>query len=128
GRGVRSPRKHPRLPEADAPPAPPVADRAADRRLEPDAARGRAALRGAGAMKNAACKHEERHTRADGAVVDRHDCDYVLARNALIPEAERMASAVTPPNDRPMLWAREFMLAMDRLARQRGLVRTAVRQ
>lgn len=52
----------------------------------------------------------------------RHDCDYVDARNSLIPEATREAAQSIgrkhpgmrfPP---PGLWCSEFCLAMDRLA------------
>lgn len=38
-----------------------------------------------------------------------HDCDYILARNALIPEAERISTAYKDP----------FGKAMDRLAKER---------
>lgn len=71
-------------------------------------------------MRRPNCGHTEGGTNRDGLVVDLHDCDYVEARNALIPEAEREALAASPL---PMVQARVFMQAMSRLAREQGLAR-----
>lgn len=54
-----------------------------------------------------------------------HDCDYVDARNSLIPQATREAAeslARKHPGQRfipPALWASEFCDAMERLAELR---------
>ena len=64
--------------------------------------------------------HTEGGQTRDGLAVDLHDCDYVDARNALIPAAEREALAASPL---PMVQARVFMQAMSRLAREQGLAR-----
>lgn len=73
-------------------------------------------------MKRPGCLHTEGGFRKDATFVDQHDCDYVDKRNALIDAAERHAFAVVG-QDKPMLWSREFMLEMDRLARVARLVR-----
>ena len=59
--------------------------------------------------------------------VDGHDCDYVDARTALIPTAERIADEqVRPANGmnyrKTWDWVRAFFAAMDQLAVERGLV------
>ena len=75
------------------------------------------------------CNHQEGHiVREDGSrvAVAGHDCDYVDARNALIPQAEKMADAATrtelkdPPPDlrRTQTWSRQFLKAMDTLAQR----------
>jgi hypothetical protein len=62
-----------------------------------------------------------------GEVVDKHDCDYVAARNRLIPRAEAEAEAAVARSTatgpaRSMEFARAFMAAMNRLAIEAGLV------
>ena len=59
---------------------------------------------------------------------DAHDCGYVNARNNLIPEAERIATAavlkkgLTLAEPAGKAWfSREFLGAMQRLAVQEGL-------
>lgn len=77
-------------------------------------------------MRYQSCNHRERYlinesgTRT-GIEVDAHDCDYVDARNALITAAERMASEKEKPNTQE--WSRLFLEAMDKLARERKLVK-----
>lgn len=46
-----------------------------------------------------------------------HDCDYVTARKALIPEATRKAHGVERMDNLP--WNVAFGLAMERLVRER---------
>jgi hypothetical protein len=57
-----------------------------------------------------------------GIAVDAHGCDYVNARNMLIPAAERAVAAqgISPMSG--SLYSRAFMTAMDRLAAEDGLV------
>jgi hypothetical protein len=45
--------------------------------------------------------------------------DYVEQRNALIPEAEALASAAADRKKQPALWSAAFCDAMDRLAFER---------
>lgn len=47
------------------------------------------------------------------ATPDVHDCDYILARNALIPAAEREADLRHDPRD--WEWSAVFTAAMNRL-------------
>lgn len=80
------------------------------------------------------CQHSEGSiTRTDGTarIVLGHDCRYVDARNALIPEAERRASAIIraarPLDGDPtklMGWTAAFMQAMNELAIERGIVKS----
>ena len=46
-----------------------------------------------------------------------HDCNYVKARNKLIPEAANEASE---HSRNPYQWTRKFVEVMDRLVRQSG--------
>ena len=48
----------------------------------------------------------------------RHDCDYVAARNKLIPEAERIATAEFDPVKDP-IWSQRFHEAMKLLWHER---------
>lgn len=80
------------------------------------------------------CNHEEGYIKDDHGVrvrrVPGHDCAYVNARNALIPEAERVANRdalmEVPEGDASprykSVWDRKFHAAMNNLAQQRGLV------
>lgn len=62
------------------------------------------------------CKHP------DG---EYHDCQYVDARNRLIPIAEQFAAHTVPPagDESDMKRARAFCAKMTELARERGLIR-----
>lgn len=77
------------------------------------------------------CNHSEQYLldasglHRSGIEVNAHDCDYVDARNALIPAAMRMASE-TSAERKSHEWSRQFVAAMDRLARERGLVKDLV--
>lgn len=65
-------------------------------------------------------------TRGPDHAVDRHDCGYVDAINALIPLAVSIADERTDSarHDRSSgWWSLEFHAAMDRLANDRGLRR-----
>lgn len=78
-------------------------------------------------MKRMDCKHSERYLvdargYRTGIEVNAHDCDYVDARNALIPAAERAATE-TGAARTSHEWSRQFVAAMDRLARECGLVK-----
>ena len=78
------------------------------------------------------CTHPEGRDQ-DGLPLkhDDHDCDYVDARNALIPKAERIASQeavrLVPEGSvglelrRDAAWNRAFHAAMDALAAENGL-------
>ena len=56
-----------------------------------------------------------------------HNCAYIRKRNALIPEAERIASQREPErfgHERPtwkILWSLAFFAAMSELASQKGI-------
>lgn len=52
---------------------------------------------------------------------DRHDCQYVKRRNALIQEAEQWATSKAGSNVRDHRWSRLFLAEMDRLASARGI-------
>lgn len=58
---------------------------------------------------------------AGSRLVPGHDCGYVRARNACIPEAERRANAEV---DVSLMgaWSAAFMRHMDAAARERGVV------
>lgn len=49
-----------------------------------------------------------------------HSCEYVKARNALIPAATRAANEKSDPDD-PLAWTKAFMRAMNRLAKEHEL-------
>ena len=69
----------------------------------------------------------QRCTHTEGA---KHNCAYVAARNALIPEAESMTDRMLGEEPRGLserkayraLWTRTFFAEMDSLARRRGLI------
>ena len=78
-------------------------------------------------MRRPNCTHSEGHLfDANGqpaTVVNAHDCDYVDARNALIPTAMRMATQAVGVERRSSgEWSRQFLAAMDELARKCGMV------
>ena len=78
-------------------------------------------------MKRRDCNHNEQYLldaigRRSGVQVNAHDCDYVDARNALIPVAMRAASE-TGALQNSHEWSRQFVAAMERLVRERGLVK-----
>lgn len=57
--------------------------------------------------------------------VDRHDCLYIRQRNALIPDAKAEATRKVPVligATEKAAWSLEFISAMNRLAREKGLV------
>lgn len=74
--------------------------------------------------RRSSCTHPEGR-REDGTPLpnDRHDCAYVDARNALIPQAERLAAEAVGDAGPGGAWSREFHAAMNRLAVEHGLVR-----
>lgn len=55
-----------------------------------------------------------------------HDCEYVAARSALVPEAERITNLIVGDglNGDGYRWTATFNAAMDELVRQRGLLGT----
>jgi len=69
------------------------------------------------------CSEKTIDVYRNGEVVDQrpappvHDCDYVAARNALIPHAVWRASLETAAS--PAKWEDVFCRAMDTLARER---------
>lgn len=79
-------------------------------------------------MKRKDCNHSEQYLvdavgHRSGIEVNAHDCDYVDARNTLISVAERMATE-TGAARISHEWSRQFVAAMDRLARERGMVKS----
>jgi len=83
-------------------------------------------------MRRTNCNHSE--GRDEGGFPlpgDSHDCDYVDARNRLIPQAEKIAIGVacqeiSLPENRgsnkwDQAWVRAFHAAMTKLARETGL-------
>ena len=49
----------------------------------------------------------------------RHDCAYIKARNALIPEAVTAANLGTKPKEDRVAWSVRFCAAMDQLVKER---------
>jgi len=49
--------------------------------------------------------------------------DYQLKRDALIPEAARIANQLVPDKEERNEWSRAFLDTMDRLAREQGVVK-----
>lgn len=81
------------------------------------------------ATKNTACNHDERYITdrvpEECRKIEGHDCAYVDARNALIREAEQIASQKHDQYDSVSWksWVAEFHTAMNRLAYERGLTK-----
>ena len=78
-------------------------------------------------MKRRDCNHDEQYLlnacgNRDGREVNAHDCDYVDARNALIPAAMRAASETGALRNSHEL-SRQFVAAMERLVRECGMVK-----